>query len=129
MLYTILLFGWNRFALAFHKQLSTALQDRSQLQLYMYLAINLHSILIYVVNLQSNMIMRQTASFVDWLAFWIILGALSDVNSLLNDGNPVADFDLPDDTSLSSRASSRFFDSEPVLNLESFTTGADIITG
>jgi len=51
-------------------------------------------------------------------------GALSDVNSLLNDGIPVGDFDLPDDTSLSSRASSRFFDSEPMLSLESFGSNA-----
>ena len=45
-------------------------------------------------------------------------GALSDINSLLNDGISVGDFDMADDTSLSSRASSRFFDSEPILNLE-----------
>lgn len=48
-------------------------------------------------------------------------GALSDINSLLNDGIPVGDFDMADDTSLSSRASSRFFDSEPILNLETYT--------
>lgn len=46
---------------------------------------------------------------------------MSDVNSLLNDGMPGGDYDGADDTSLSSRASSRFFDSEPVLNLDSFT--------
>ena len=48
-------------------------------------------------------------------------GALSDVNSLLNDGvGAGGDFDMADDTSLSSRASSRFFDSEPILNLDAF---------
>ena len=55
---------------------------------------------------------------------WWIAGALSDINSLLNDGIPVTDFDLADDTSLSSRASSRFFDSEPILSLESFANSA-----
>ena len=53
-------------------------------------------------------------------------GALSDINSLLNDGIPVTDFDLADDTSLSSRASSRFFDSEPILSLESFANSAAV---
>lgn len=57
-----------------------------------------------------------------FMRYWIsvIPGALSDVNSLLNDGvAALGDFDLPDDTSLSSRASSRFFDSEePMLGLE-----------
>jgi len=52
------------------------------------------------------------------------IGALSDINSLLNDGIPVGDFDMADDTSLSSRASSRFFDSEPILSLESFANSA-----
>lgn len=52
---------------------------------------------------------------------WLNAGALSDINSLLNDGIPVGDFDMADDTSLSSRASSRFFDSEPILNLETYT--------
>ena len=52
-------------------------------------------------------------------------GALSDINSLLNDGIPYGDDrDMADDTSLSSRASSRFFDSEPILSLESFTASA-----
>lgn len=51
----------------------------------------------------------------------MFLGALSDINSLLNDGIPGGDYDGADDTSLSSRASSRFFDTEPVLNLDSFT--------
>ena len=39
----------------------------------------------------------------------------------MNDGvGAVGDFDMADDTSLSSRASSRFFDSEPILNLDAF---------
>lgn len=52
---------------------------------------------------------------------------MSEVNSLLNDGIPGGDYDAADDTSLSSRASSRFFDSEPILNLDSFTTAAGSI--
>ncbi len=55
---------------------------------------------------------------------YFLSGALSDINSLLNDGIPVGDFDMADDTSLSSRASSRFFDSEPILNLDSFANSS-----
>jgi len=48
-------------------------------------------------------------------------GAQNNINSLLNDGILVGDFDIADDTSFSSRASSRFFDSEPILILETYT--------
>ena len=48
-------------------------------------------------------------------------GALNDINSLWNDGIPVGDFDIADDTSLSSHTYSRFFDFELILNLETYT--------
>nr|CAD7592707.1 unnamed protein product [Timema genevievae] len=47
-------------------------------------------------------------------------GALSDVNSLFNDGCAEG-CDLDDNTSLSSRASSRIFDSDAVMSLDSLS--------
>ncbi|KAK9747493.1 Adenylate cyclase, conserved domain [Popillia japonica] len=46
-------------------------------------------------------------------------GALSDVNSAYNDHNPECDMD--DNTSMSSRASSRIFDSDAMMSLDSLS--------
>ncbi|KAI4461325.1 adenylate cyclase type 1 [Holotrichia oblita] len=46
-------------------------------------------------------------------------GALSDVNSAYNDHNPEGDMD--DNTSMSSRASSRIFDSDAMMSLDSLS--------
>ncbi|GFX39943.1 adenylate cyclase type 5 [Trichonephila clavipes] len=50
-------------------------------------------------------------------------GALSDLNSILNDPNP-GDGDM-DDTSISSRASSRMFDSDQLLSVDSLNVMYD----
>lgn len=55
--------------------------------------------------------------------FLIILGALSDVNSVFDDHRG-PDNDM-DDASISSRASSRLFDSDAVLSLDSLNTMYD----
>ncbi|GIX69463.1 hypothetical protein CEXT_462011 [Caerostris extrusa] len=50
-------------------------------------------------------------------------GALSDLNSIINDPNP-GDNDM-DDTSISSRASSRMFDSDQLLSVDSLNVMYD----
>jgi adenylate cyclase 1 len=47
------------------------------------------------------------------------LGALSDVNSVFNDAGH--DGDMDDNTSMSSRASSRIFDSDAMMSLDSLS--------
>lgn len=49
----------------------------------------------------------------------IYTGALSDVNSAYNDHNHEGDMD--DNTSMSSRASSRIFDSDAMMSLDSLS--------
>lgn len=51
---------------------------------------------------------------------FVVLGALSDVNSAYNDRNH-EDHDLDDNTSMSSRASSRVFDSDAMMSLDSLS--------
>ncbi|CAG0878524.1 unnamed protein product [Darwinula stevensoni] len=66
-------------------------------------------------GLASEPLLASNAPATDVLHFGnVILGAMSDLNSLYNDGGH---FD--DDTSISSRASSRMFDSDALLGYES----------
>jgi adenylate cyclase 1 len=52
--------------------------------------------------------------------YWFVSeGALSDVNSAYNDHNHEGDMD--DNTSMSSRASSRIFDSDAMMSLDSLS--------